>query len=37
MGCGNEAYTALNFTLDDPLYQRLFEGETTVYEWPRCN
>lgn len=37
MGCGNDAYTALNLTLDDPLYELLFGGETSVYDWPTCN
>lgn len=36
-GCGNEAYTGIYFTLDDPRFRLLFEGETSVYDWPRCN
>jgi hypothetical protein len=37
MGCGNEAYTAVNFSFDDPRYVLLFGGETTVDDWPMCN
>jgi len=37
MGCGNEAYTALSLNFDDPRYELLFGGETTVYDWPMCN
>jgi len=36
-GCGNEAYTGLHLSLDDPLFELLFDGETTVYDWSRCN
>ncbi len=36
-GCGNPDFTAINLSLDDPLFLLLFEGETSVYEWPRCD
>ena len=33
MGCGNDSYTPLNLAL----YELLFGGETSVYDWPTCN
>ncbi|MGB5812846.1 MAG: hypothetical protein WBG86_20105, partial [Polyangiales bacterium] len=36
-GCGNTDFTSVNLSLDDPLFQLLFEGETSVYEWPQCD
>ncbi len=37
MGCGNELYSPLYLEFDHPLYELFFGGETTVYDWPRCN
>lgn len=36
-GCGNTDFTGLALNLDDPLFKLLFEGESTVYDWPRCD